>query len=107
MEVEHALKRSFPVGLEKRQAWRLERLANRSCDFGSAAEHSSCLHIVQLEEVFRMSLHGNQNVAGIHLPDVHEGERLVILMHHGRRNLLGDDLAENATRIVHSSAPGD
>ena len=61
------------------------------------------LGVVELIEVFDVGLHRHQDMAGVHLPDVHESDGQGVLADPGRRNLSGDDAAENT--VVHVSLP--
>src|SRR3954454_18930899 len=104
MQVKHRLSCRRAVRLIYRQALRLERAADRTRHLGGAAKYRGRLGLVQGEDVLRVLPDGHEHMARVHLADVHEGERMLVLVDYGCGDLLRHDPAENA--VAHASPPG-
>jgi len=65
--------------------------------------HGCGLHVIERVQVVGVLFHRDERMARIHVADVHEGDRMLVLVDPRRGNLPGHDLAEHA--IAHSFPP--
>jgi hypothetical protein len=80
-----------------------ERLADRARHAHDTPAHRGRQHVIDAIDVLDVRLCRHENVAGIHVAEIHEHKRAFVLVHYARRNLLGDDPAEHA--LAHASPP--
>ena len=84
------------VALQQRQPGRREGGLRRLCHPVRGAHRRRRLVRRQVEQGRRVALHRHQRMPRVELAEVEEGDRLRILEHHGRRNLAGNQAAEDA-----------
>ena len=101
--MKHGLPGGSAVSLVNRQPLRRKGVANGARQPRDGSKYRRRLCIVQPKQVIGVRFERYQHVPGIHLPDVHERQRVGIFLDHGRGDLLRHDPAKNA--IAHPSPP--
>src|SRR5258708_5085272 len=105
MEMEHRLRRARPVRLDEVKSVRPQRRVHRLRDFDGGARGASEGFRRHLEHRRVVHLRDDETMPIMHGVDVHEGERIAVLIKLEARDLARDDLAEDAIRIGCHGAP--
>jgi hypothetical protein len=103
VEMEYRLPPCRLVRLQYGHAGGLHRCFQGLCEARGRAEDRRREGVVQTIDVLDVGFQGNNRVAGVDVPEIHKGQRQVVLLDDARRHLTLDNLTEDA--LVHVSLP--
>ena len=96
MKVENRLVAFLAVGLQQGQSGWIEGILHRLSHPLRRAHGSRRFVRRQIKQRLGVTLDGHQSMARIDLPEIHEGQGLLILIHLGSRDFAGDQATEDA-----------